>query len=304
MLCLLAVTRYKMVKTGIRQHKRFIICNIITDMKIKKTSFNIVNFGLFSFLGFSIIGGGLFSNITASVAAENVRYYDFEIIIFESLNEEARNSEAWKNNFTIEVPETLVRLGKPYPGPMPKEYNPRHTFKRLPKKSYRLIEEAKLLKENDQYRVLMHTAWRQPGMTAETTLPILLHKEYIVTQKAPEVPAETDPDMPSVNLPVPTTAVTGTQSKAILDGYLKIVLSRYLHANFNLTYKTGLPLKPESSAIVDRDDYDGGKSAEPVVITYQLQQTRKMRSKEVHYIDHPVIGIVMIAWPYKGKDVR
>ena len=264
-----------------------------------KISSNLFNLGLFCFIGFSLIGGSLFS--ATSVAAENVRYYDFEIIIFESLNEEAKNSEAWKNNFTIEVPETFVRIGKPYPGPMPKEYNPKHTFKRLPIKSYRLTEEAKLLKENDQYRVLMHTAWRQPGMTAETTLPIRLHKEYIVTQKTAETPVVNDPDMPAINLPAPTVA--GTQSKTILDGYLKIVLSRYLHANFNLTYKTGLPLKPESSVIINLDD-DEEKLAEPVVVTYQLQQTRKMRSKEVHYIDHPVIGIVMIAWPYKGKDVR
>jgi len=263
-------------------------------MKTRIISSNMLKFGL--------LGFGLFSNITFSAAAENVRYYDFEIIIFESLNEEARNSEAWKNNFSIEVPEKFVRLGKPYPGPMPKEYKPRHTFKRLPRKSYRLTEEAKLLKDNEQYRIIMHTAWRQPGMSAETTLPIHLHKEYIITRKAPESPAATDPDMPAVNLPAPS--VTSTQSKAVLDGYLKIVLSRYLHANYNLTYKTGLPLRPRSPVvIVDPDSDDIEKPAEPVIVTYQLQQTRKMRSKEVHYIDHPVIGIVMLAWPYKGKDV-
>ncbi len=246
---------------------------------------------------------------TSSLANE-VRYYDFEIIIFESLDEESKISEAWKNDVSIEPPETFVTLGKPYPGPMPKEYMPKHTFKLLPGNAYRLTEDAKLLKESEKYRILLHTAWRQPGMTAETTLPIHLHKEYIVTQKTEETPvatATTDPDMPAINLPAPD--VTVTKSKAILDGYLKIVLSRYLHANFNLVYKTGLPLTSEPKVTIvntneDAEAEDLGKPIEPYIASYQLQQTRKMRSKEVHYIDHPTLGIVMLAWPYKGEDVK
>ena len=243
----------------------------------------------------------LFSNISL---AEDVRYYDFEIIIFESLSEEDKIAEVWKDDVVIDPPEPFVTLGKPYPGPMPKQYVPKHTFKFLPKKSYRLLEEAKYLKENDQYRILMHSAWRQPGMAAETTLPIHLHKEFIVTEKAKQTPVKTDPDMPAVNLPAPLA--TTTRSKAVLDGYLRIVLSRYLHADFNLVYKTGLPLTPMTTTISANQDEDGDaiNTAEPAIVSYQLQQTRKMRSKEVHYIDHPVLGVVILAWPYLGEDVR
>lgn len=270
--------------------------------------------------GLSILILPLLSLFSSNALADSVRYYDFEIIIFESLDKEGKISETWKNNTSIEIPKTktsatgvseskppvaIVTLGRPYPGPMPKEYNPRYTFKLLPKKSYRLSEEAKLLEENGNYRILMHTAWRQPGMSAKTALPIHLHKEYIVTQKVPEeTPVTTDPDMPAINLPAPS--VTTAQSKAILDGYLKIVLSRYLHANFDLVYKTGLPLKPSAPMVIENqeDNDEAGDSDKPVIASYRLQQTRKMRSKEVHYIDHPVLGIVMLAWPYKGNDVK
>jgi len=242
--------------------------------------------------------------------ANDVRYYDFEIIIFESLDEESKISEAWKNNVSIEPPETFVTLGHPYPGPMPKEYIPKHTFKLLPRNTYRLAEDAKLLEANEQYRILLHTAWRQPGMTAQTTLPIRLHKEFIVTQKTQESAVsagDSDPEVPASNLSDPNIIIT--KSKAILDGYLKIVLSRYLHANYDLVYKTGLPLSGEAKTVTVNSEEDAerenlGKPIEPLIVSYQLQQTRKMRSKEVHYIDNPAIGIIMLAWPYKGDDLK
>lgn len=250
---------------------------------------------------FFILTLALLSNFSL---AEDVRYYDFEIIIFESVGEEGKISEAWKQDIIIEAPEAIVTLGKPYPGPMPKEYNPKYTFKYLPKRAYRLSEEAKFLKENENYRVLMHTAWRQPGMPAETALPIRFHKEFIVTEQAKDTPVNTDPDMPAVNLPAPHETQRTTQSKTVLDGYLKIILSRYLHANFDLYYQTGLPLTSVINTPIETTEEDGDviKSNEPVIVNYRLQQTRKMRSKEVHYIDHPVIGIVLLAWPFKIEE--
>jgi hypothetical protein len=240
--------------------------------------------------------------VSAGAAAEDVRYYDFEIIIFEAMDQESKISEVWESNLTIEPPETFVTLGQPFPGPMPKEYNPKYTFKFLPKSDYRLNQEAKLLENNDDYRILMHIAWRQPGMSEATTLPIHLHKEFIITQEVNSTPPLADPDMPAVNLPVPTR--TTTQKRAVLDGYLKIILSRYLHADFNLVLNTGLPLTPEASPPITTGFQTGTETGteivnDPVIISYKLQETRKMRSKEIHYIDHPVIGVVMLAWPFK-----
>lgn len=257
---------------------------------------------------FAISVLALFSNF---VTAEEVRYYDFEIIIFESLDEEGKISEVWKQDVVIEPPETIVTLGDPYPGPMPKEFNPKYTFKYLPKKSFRLVEELKSLEEDENYRVLLHAAWRQPGMPAKTTLPIRLHKEFIVTETTPttlsDTPMATDPDMPAVNLPAPRETIrpAATQSRAILDGYLKIILSRYLHADFNLVYKKGLPLTPattRTAVLSAEDEADSIATNEPVIVSYQLQQTRKMRSKEIHYIDHPVLGIIILAWPFKIEE--
>jgi hypothetical protein len=245
----------------------------------------------------------LFFFSIAPAFAEDVRYYDFEIIIFESVDHENKISEVWKNDVVIDPPETFVTLGQPYPGPMPKEFNPKFTFKLLPQNAYRLSEEAKLIEADNNYRILLHTAWRQPGMSEETALPIHLHKEFSVTTPSQTTAIATTPDMPAVNLPAPRETTTITRS--ILDGYLKIILSRYLHAEFNLVYKTGLPYNPVTSTIKPEatdEETDTTQTAGPVIVSYHLQQSRKMRSKEIHYIDHPVIGVVILAWPVEINE--
>jgi hypothetical protein len=232
--------------------------------------------------------------------AEDVRYYDFEIIIFESLSESGKISEAWKNDVVIEAPENTIELGKPFKGNMPKEYRSKHSYRLLPRKSYRLTEEAKYLSEKHGYRILLHTAWRQPGMDSETSIPIHLYREFIVTQNTPRPPSTTDPASGEIIPADP--AVTTEQKKAILDGYLKVVLSRYLHANFDLVYKTGIPLSSTpvmARPVSDGDDDNSTQLNQPLTTSYHLTQTRKMRSKEVHYIDHPVLGILILAWPYE-----
>jgi len=238
--------------------------------------------------------------------ADGVRYYDFEIIIFESNDTTARLSEVWQTTPELETPEIFIHLNSPYPGPMPREYSPKLTFKRLPKSSYRLKTEAKLLTTNDKNKILLHTSWRQPGMSVEAALPIHFKREFVTTTTAPTAQRNTDPDAPISDFAVITPEFEPQQSESRLDGYIKIILSRYLHANFNLTYTTGLPVATTtqiSSIAPDQED-DLVATAAPAPIIYQMNQTRKMRSKEVHYLDHPVLGVIILATPYKGKTLK
>ncbi len=56
-----------------------------------------------------------------------------------------------------------------------------------------------------------------------------------------------------------------------LDGTIKVSVKRYLHADLDLLLKNG----------------NG----------YRLQASRKMRSKEIHYIDHPKMGVLILITP-------
>jgi hypothetical protein len=172
----------------------------------------------------------------------------------------------------------------------------------LPKNSYRLNEEAKLLDNSKNYRILLHTAWRQPGMPEETALPIHFHKEFAGI-KEPDTTSTTSTGTAPANTPALYNTPT---TKSVLDGYLKLILSRYLHADFNFVYKTGVPVTTPTTIFAPGNNPEEEEGTEsytvPSIVTYHLKQTRKMRSKEIHYIDHPVLGAIILAWPVETKQ--
>lgn len=231
--------------------------------------------------------------VTQFARAEEVRYYDIELIIFESLDTAARQSENWKSDINRPIPELAIELDKPYPGPLSPQYDPKLTFKPLAQSELQLLNEEKQLTDSRQYRILLHSAWRQPGLEAAVALPVHLNRSFISDTPVQHSVLPADPNMPRVNLPLPVVA---TQTRTVLDGYIKIILSRYLHADVDLVYSTGLPLAPQT---VVANPAMEAPMTQPIF--YRLTESRRMRSKEIHYLDHPVLGILLLVTPYEGK---
>jgi len=229
----------------------------------------------------------------SSVQAEEVRYYDVEAVIFESLDPSARQSENWKSDVNLQVPSVVADLDQPYPGQIPKDYNPRLCFKTLPASQYQLSFEAKLLAKSKEYRILLHTAWVQPGMPPDSALPLHINRSYLTDTPVAHslVPAAGDAG-------AGTTPPTTGQSRSVLDGYIKIILTRYLHADVDLVYTTGLPLNPQA-ILSNPDAAVGPQTPQPVV--YRLSESRRMRSNELHYLDHPVLGMLLLITPHETK---
>jgi len=220
--------------------------------------------------------------------AEEVRYYDIELVIFESADPAARQSEVLKKNLASEPPPVFVELDQPYPGPIPPEFDPNLTFKSLPESTFLLTEEVKLMQESKNYNILQHIAWRQPGMDVKQALPVHLHREFVY--RVPSALSASNLDMPASNLPQPNI---GEQSRSILDGYVRIILSRYLHAEVDLSYTiTNTP----PVQFTEGQENLPAEQVEP--LHYRLNQSRKMRSKEVHYLDHPLLGVIITVNPY------
>ena len=248
----------------------------------------------------------LFTVASVTQAAQEVRYYDIETIIFESLDPSARQSETWKTDINRQIPPITAELDQPYPGPIPPQYDPSLTFKTLPTSTFQLQDEEKLLTDSKQYRILLHTAWVQPGMPPEAALPVHITRSYLTETPAAHSLVPTDPAMPASNLPAPTTP---TQSRSVLDGYIKIILTRYLHADVDLTYTTGLPLNPESGLTIPSTQTTQATTPETQVVTpdaqtpviYRLKESRRMRSKELHYLDHPVLGMLLLITQHEVK---
>jgi hypothetical protein len=263
---------------------------------------------------------------SVKAAEKPVRYYDIETIIFESLDPAARQSENWAAEVKRQVPPVAVELDQPYPGTMPAQYNPKLTFKTLPESEFRLQTTEKLLVDSHQYRILLHTAWVQPGMGPEAALPVHITRSFLTQTPVVHSLIPATPGAPPADLPQPTTE---TPTRSVLDGYIKIILTRYLHAEVDLLYTTGLPVNPQNpqaavaspgtnttavngttlttenpagATTVNNSPASASSDASlalPAPVVYQLKQSRRMRSKVLHYLDHPVLGMLLLITPHK-----
>ncbi len=180
----------------------------------------------------------------------------------------------------------------------------REPYYLLPKELRALNEQAQELKWSRQHRVLFHQAWRQPIVDKAEATSIIINAGDIY----------------------------GTHSE--LEGTLSISVSRYLHLKTNLWFSEfahnygqdrgewpELPVRPSQQEYSltqfeeniespwDRvqplnDEYDKilDRPFVPEQITL-IKQKRRMRSKEVHYIDHPKVGIVILLDPYEVPEL-
>lgn len=268
---------------------------------------------------------------SAKAADKPVRYYDIETIIFESLDPAARQAENWAVETKRQVPPVSVELDQPYPGTIPPQYNPNLTFKTLPESDFRLQTTDKLLTNSNQYRILLHTAWVQPGMGPQAALPVHITRSFLTQTPVVHNLIPATPGAPPADLP---QATTQTPTRSVLDGYIKIILTRYLHADVDLLYTTGLPVNPQNpqagavtpasntavvngtapttenpadATTVNNPSANTNTNASPALpppVVYQLKQSRRMRSKVLHYLDHPVLGMLLLITPHKDDAGR
>ena len=229
-----------------------------------------------------------FANSNAAVFQEEVKCYDIEILLFENLQQNANNTETWPSSIEFEVPENSLFIGSPYPGPIPKNYNPRFTFKPIKTSTHQLQGEAKALTEHSDYRILYHRSWRQPGMNHEEAVSVKIQRDIARLTDLPKSESIEDAEYNRIiNQRLPKFNQ--------LKGLIKISLSRYLHIKTDIQYTQHIV----SKQIKDNQDQIDPSFAEIKPQVYQLKQKRKMRSKELHYLDNPKLGLLVYITPVK-----
>lgn len=233
------------------------------------------------------MSGGAFAD------EHEVRWYDVEVVIFENIDVPRSSNTYWEKQAYIPIAENLKR----------------DTSTKLPQESYRLAAEAASIRKSSRYKLLAHRAWRQKGAPLEESRPVRIRRgkempvfaptEYL----QPDVtePLETDiadirttprPAIPVVENFRPVFLNTYDQQFATyaqtlaypLDGTVTVALGRYLHVY------TDLALTKPSLA--------GGGALQ----TYFFKAHRRMRSRKLHYIDHPKMGMLVLITPYEPED--
>ncbi len=220
------------------------------------------------FLLFLTLGYAHADDITAT---KDLKEYDVEIIIFEDKHARYLKSEDWNQN-TKET-NFAGNLGK-----LSKDGITASSFKSI--KPVILKKQYKRINASSEYNVLFYGAWRQAGLEKNKAFKINIKQlKSIHTDK----------------------------SKNTLSGTFKLVLARYLHIYNQLNYQRKVTVTEDSKITATdsatSEDQTGAlnKVMAPHNGLYSLNSHRRMRSKELHYIDHPLVGMLIQINPVEKK---
>jgi len=253
-------------------------------------------------------------NTVQAEAEKEQRYYDVEMIFFRHRGPIDPNEQWPVGYFPVETDKALeLHCGKKQAG-----------FIGLPESSYQLTKEANHLKWSKRYQLLQHLAWRQPGLAAKKAISIRIRAGKPLGLRPELNNTAGSLDSNGFNsMPLTKNRDTAGDKMELanqfvypLEGTVKVVLKRYLHLYTDLTYNqreqipvvTSEPImKKQSNAVPATADTQvtplANTSAQAPRFyfqSYPVQGHRKMRSKEVHYLDNPRIGIIVLMTPVKN----
>jgi hypothetical protein len=140
-----------------------------------------------------------------------------------------------------------------------------------------LTDNAASIASSRRYRLLRHLAWRQPGLAESEAIPVRISLGDTLSLYLPENIAEYDEFIPaSIEASAERTRELNTST---LNGSIKVHLGRFLHMETLLVYT----------------DAETQQS-------FRLSQSRKMRSRELHYIDNPRFGLLTRILPIEDPE--
>lgn len=209
---------------------------------------------------------GLFAALLCAVAlpAWAETWYEVELLVVAQRQPDA-GSEIWPAKTLPPLPQENL-----FTPPAPQQSGGK--IAALPPENYRLTAEAQRIAADAGYELLLHTGWRQPGLPREQSLAVRLHT-------------------------IDPAAEEAAAHAARLDGTVRLILARYLHLEADLRYRAAEA--PRQSGFFSLFSADAVEK--PV---YRLNESRRMRSREVHYLDHPMFGVIALVTPYEVPAPR
>lgn len=234
----------------------------------------------------------VFSSIVSAQEEESeMRWYTTEIIIFANTSTAGVQEEHWPDDpgipdsansvilvSDIDEDEILI-LGQPI------------EFQELPLDT--LADPLATMQRSSRYRILLATAWRLPGLPKESAPPVLIKagQRYLPDGTlAPPLPDVQTVEPGLTNAPANIehedtfsieTLYAEEDIKYELEGRIGISLSRYLDVDTDLLYRTYISLPDKNNVFVDQFQ------------AFRLTEYRRMKSKTIHFLDHPMFGMII-----------
>lgn len=161
-----------------------------------------------------------------------------------------------------ELPLNLENTIEPMP-PLQTESGLTAPYSTIDESEWRLQDEfARIARTHGRVEPLIHTAWRQPVMDRKQAQGLFLRS---ATELAPGIP------------------------KA--EGVITVSVNRYLHVELDFLLWN----------LLSANTADGGLF-QPLQKSYRFTSHRRMRSGELHYLDHPLMGALILISRYEAPE--
>jgi len=196
----------------------------------------------------------------------------------------------------------------------------------MPGDQYRLTDVANKLVDSSRYELLLHTAWRQPGLEQEQALPVWIRGGRIYGNEYTSIDSQIEflesmPKADSKNADGTTYEFDEQTLESIelqlleqqssqrhqglyeLEGKITIGLSRYLHAYTDLVLRRPrLSIDPVTTNSAQNRTLAAYSADTLILNNHSLKERRRMRSKNLHYLDSPEFAMLILITPYKVPE--
>lgn len=265
----------------------------------------------------------------ATDEAEPIPFYDVEVVLFKNL-QGPRGVEFARPTSLPARTDDIIDIQSIDSASAASETG----FSLLQQDDLRLIDQADKIVESSRYELMLHTAWRQPGLDFEQSIPVWVRggklfgseyssidfkpqNEYTASQIADSI--ESSGQLPGAEnnalsveqreldsvLNEQTTLDESSEETANnglheLEGLITVSLSRYLHVDADLIIRKPRPVGSTQAGFYNNQNSNIADSR--ILENHRLQERRRMRSATLHYLDNPQFAMLVIISPVEATD--
>lgn len=213
-------------------------------------------------------------SLSAALGHAETNEYNIEIVIFEDSSNSYINSEQWPIINHPENPEPHQNTETNQA-----QYADINSVNNITRNDANmLVDHVKKLSRSSRYNVLLHKSWQQTGLDNANAIDMVIDSR------------KSKNDIKEIMLPAPNSnsqKQTNSTLESNVQGTMKLILGRYLHIHTDLIYqRPNKAYNPVSPALNNKRFNE-----------FEIKSQRRMRSSELHYIDHPLLGILVLVTP-------
>jgi hypothetical protein len=282
-----------------------------------------MNHRLTSFLLLAtLLPGASLAQSETIVEEEVIPRYDVEVIVFKNVKV-PRSKEFVLPVSSPGQDEAMLDLSSAASIEAARESG----YELLTPGEYRLLETVGRLIDSSRYELLLHAAWRQPGLEREQVLPVWLKGGRIYGNEYTSI----DNQIEFIENNPPTGDEEKNESKTYefdeqtleslelqllekqeaqrhdglyeFEGKITIALSRYLHTYTDLILRRPrLSMDPVLSNAPQNSYLAANAADRHILNNHRIKEHRRMRSKNLHYLDHPDFAMLILITPYEVAE--